>query len=320
MLRDRKHSKEEKINNDNKLSCQGKYWCLHAKENVYLKTSYSPNRHIKNKQTLFASARCYFRIKPSHALKCRTSLSSGLYVQVRGIPSVAHSACLAWCSLSALLSWETSIRNHYLIAKTPFLKGLQSPAAAGVLPTGEGAAWSSTGKINSKCFSSGKEGHPRNESKQRKISAKECCWFSAEGCKQWGHLPWLQTGLTQNTQEISCLCQALLCSTNLTSCMWSTQPKEGVILLRCTWIETKKGKFCSWGLSNSSKQPLLFCFQLQWRDWFFRTGHHLLYLPKKIWSLKLNAALHFSLNSSTNDLTFYLQSPWLISWYCTWMD
>lgn len=100
MLRGRKHSKEEKINNDNKLSCQGKYWCLHAKENVYLKSSYSPNRHLKNKQTLFASARCYFRIKPSHALKCRTSLSSGLYVQVRGIPSVAHSA---WCSLSALL-------------------------------------------------------------------------------------------------------------------------------------------------------------------------------------------------------------------------
>lgn len=103
LLRERKHSKEEKIKNDNKLSCQGKYWCLHAKENVYLKSSHSPNRHIKNKQTLFVSARCYFRIKPSHALNYSASLSSLLYVQVCGIQSLTRSACLAWCSLLALL-------------------------------------------------------------------------------------------------------------------------------------------------------------------------------------------------------------------------
>lgn len=113
-LGERKRSEEEKIKNDNKLSCQGKYWCLRAQESVSLRSCCSPNRNQKQTE-LFLSARGYFRIQPPQHKLFMSMLCP-----------IPHTVLLI-LSLSRAQPNKGLISNNYLIA-TP----LYFSAAAGV--------------------------------------------------------------------------------------------------------------------------------------------------------------------------------------------
>lgn len=90
----------EKLGNDNKLSCQGKYWCLCAGGSV---SSWSQTGNQKQTEPFFLSARGYFRIKPSQHRLFMSMVCPSL-----GHPTPKVS--------------KGFISSNYLIAKPPFLK------------------------------------------------------------------------------------------------------------------------------------------------------------------------------------------------------
>lgn len=145
------------------------------------------------------------------------------------------------------------------------------------------AAWGSTGRTNSRCFFPGKTRPP-----QKWEHAKENTCQSGIVFKQ---MTGNKAGICLDCEQewVKTLSKALVplpgCPQhNPACCTWGTQPKDRLILSRCVCEEIRKGKFCSWSLSNSTKQTFFFllCFRLESRDcFFFRSEHHLLYMQKK---------------------------------------
>lgn len=91
LFRERKRWKEERIKNDNKLSCQGKYWCLRAQGSVSLRSRRSPNRQLKTNRAFF-----YQQDAISGFNQPSTSFSCPWCIQAWGIPSLTRC-----CSSSA---------------------------------------------------------------------------------------------------------------------------------------------------------------------------------------------------------------------------
>lgn len=118
---------------------------------------------------------------------------------------------------------------------------------------------------------------------------------------------------TKHPGNLWCLCQAPLCSTNRIH-YGARSPRRG-LFLRCMCVETKPGKFCCWSLSNSSTLPSCFAFSSSKGTAFSELDIICFTFKAPSWM-----QICFPLNSSTTNLTLYLQSSWLISWYCTWID
>lgn len=185
------------------------------------------------------------------------------------------------------------------------------------------AAWGSTGRTNSRCFFPGKTRPP-----QKWEHAKENTCQSGIVFKQ---MTGNKAGICLDCEQewVKTLSKALVplpgCPQhNPACCTWGTQPKDRLILSRCVCEEIRKGKFCSWSLSNSTKQAFFFFLVLSVGVkglLLFQIGASFaLYAEKTTWSSNWNADLNFSLNSSRNNLTLHLQSSWLIAWYHTWID
>lgn len=144
------------------------------------------------------------------------------------------------------------------------------------------AAWGSTGRMNSRCFFPGKTRPPQKWERAKENTCQSAIVFKQMTGNKAGicldcEQEWVETPRKALVPLPGCPQHNPACYT------WSTQPKDRVILSRCMWEEIRKGKFCSWSLSNSTKQTFFFlCFWLESRDcFFFRSEHHLLYMQKK---------------------------------------